>query len=62
MNKEPLCDTCQDRDKKDHESNCSGCYDYRMNYVKDPYIIIEELQTIIEGLKADIKKLLEQES
>jgi len=54
--KEPLCKTCQDRDKKDHESDCSGCYDFRMYYVKDPYITIEELEAEIKQLKAELGK------
>ncbi|MHA1290880.1 MAG: hypothetical protein ACTSPB_26135 [Candidatus Thorarchaeota archaeon] len=54
--KEPLCSTCQDRDKKDHESNCSGCYDFRMNYVKDPYLTIAELESKIKQLKGDMKE------
>ena len=49
---EPLCDTCQDRDKKDHETACSGCYDFRMSYVEDPYLIIEKLEEEIKKLKA----------
>ena len=50
-----LCDTCQDRDKKDHESSCSGCYDSRMCYIKDPYITIEELEAEIKILKEKMK-------
>ena len=56
MKKEILCATCRDRDKKDHESVCSGCYDFRMNYVKDPYITIAELEARIR----ELEKLIEQ--
>jgi len=51
-----LCDTCQDRDKKDHASRCSGCYDSRFYYVKDPYITIEELKAEIKELKEKMKQ------